>query len=80
MKRGTPNLQLVFNKMIFERQIIGVLVGLIVSALFTIGGVTVQAIDRRIPVFQLNAMRLTGKYVFFNIFQFLKLFYVLVYT
>ena len=44
----------------YKKQILGVVVGLLMSILFTLGGVTVQALDKLVPVFQLNAIRLAG--------------------
>ncbi len=46
-----------------RKQIVGVLLGLIMSILYTTGGAAVQALDKLVPLFQLNAIRLVGKLV-----------------
>ena len=43
------------------KQAVGVALGVLLSLLYTVGGVAVQALDKLVPLFQLNVFRLTGK-------------------
>ena len=42
-------------------EILGVALGIIGVTLLTVGGVSIQALDKSVPLFQMNAMRLIGK-------------------
>lgn len=44
-----------------KKNIFGLSVGLLMSILFTLSGVTVQALDSLVPMCQLNTIRLAGK-------------------
>ncbi len=43
------------------KSIVGVALGVLGILCFAVGGVTVQALDRLIPVFELNFIRIAGK-------------------
>ncbi len=46
-----------------KREIFGAVFSLFVMCLYTAGAIAVQALDKAIPVFQLNVARLAGNYV-----------------
>ncbi len=43
-----------------KNETFGALLSLFIMSLYTIGAIAVQALDKSIPVFQLNMARLTG--------------------
>ena len=43
-----------------KRKVVGGVLGVVLILCFTVGSVTVQALDRLIPAFQLNLIRITG--------------------
>ena len=44
-----------------SEQTVGIALGLLIALLYTVGGVAVQALDKLVPLFQLNVCRLVGK-------------------
>ena len=45
-----------------KQEIIGAVFSLFIMCLYTVGAIAVQALDKAIPVFQLNVARLAGKH------------------